>query len=320
MGRHNELREREVVVAELQNNYDKLLIKYAEAENRIDHLRFKVGNSSVKQAGQKEDHHVPDLEKKVLKDMSKFICPCERTSGMRSDASLLPFDVKDTSNGEIPKYKEMRSSLTQFTEGARQNLTLNAVMKTCSSSGRLDKRVKSLYNNSKAKTTVESFKSKLPDITGMSKGRSSSGKTYRSSVTQSSTVCVTDDNISTTASSYQKSMCQGVENVGQSCEDVCELDFSDSRKCKKMPMASDMKIPEYSSYCNEILLCKKSLEQCEANHPCSSFEKVSILLLFNLHWPYFALMIFIHFLRWPNVPVFQCYPCCCQLKICFPVT
>jgi hypothetical protein len=51
-GLQNELREREIVVAELHHNYDKLLIKYAEAENKIDHLRFKVSDSSVKQASQ----------------------------------------------------------------------------------------------------------------------------------------------------------------------------------------------------------------------------------------------------------------------------
>ena len=291
-GLHNELREREIVVAELQHNYDKLLIKYAEAENRIDHLRFKAGDSSVKQASQKEDHHVPGSEKKMSKDMSKFICPSKRTSGMRDDARLLSFDVKDTCNEEIPTYKEIRSSVAQFREGTRQNLTLNSVVKTCSSSVRLDKQVKSLYNNSRAKTTLESFKSELPGVTRMPKGRSRSGRTYRSSVTQSSTVCITDDDISSTASSCQISICQGVENVaqaGQSCEDVCELGFSHSRKCKKMPVASDMKIPEYTSYCDEALLCKKSLEQSEANHPCNSFEKVSVVLLFNPNWPRFAL-------------------------------
>ena len=293
-GLRNELREREIIVAELQHNYDKLLIKYAEAENKIDHLRFKASDSSVKQASQKEDHHVPGLEKKASKDMSKFMCLCKRTSGMTDDARLLPFYVKDTSNEEIPTYKEVRSSVAQLREGTRQNLTLNSVVKTCSSPVRLDKRVKSLNNSSRVNTTVESFKSELPDITGMSKGRSSSGKTYRSSLTQSSTMCVTDDNISSTASSCQKSMCQGVENVmahaGQSCEDVCELDFSHSRKCKKIPVASVVKVPEYTTYCNETWLCKKSLKQSEANHPCSSFEKVSVVLLFNLLLPYFALL------------------------------
>jgi hypothetical protein len=211
---------------------------------------------------------------------------------MRDDARLLSFDVKDTSNKEIPTYKEVRSSVTQLREGTRQNLTSNSVVKTCSNSVRLDKRAKSRNFNSRAKTNVESFKSELPDITGMSKGRSSSGKTYRSSVTQSSTMCVTDDNISSTASSCQKSMCQGVENVmahaGQSCEDVCELDFSHSRKCKKIPVASIFKIPEYTS-CNETWLSKKSLEQSEANHPCNSYEKVSVVLLFGLHLPCFAM-------------------------------
>jgi hypothetical protein len=252
-GLRNELQEREIVVAELQHNYDKLLVRYAEAENKIDHLRFKAGDSSMKESSQKEDHHVPGSEKKASKEMSKFMCQCKRTSGIRDDARLLPFDVKDTSNEEIPTYRGVRSALAQFREGKRQNSTSNAVVKTCSSSVRLDKRVKSLNRNSRAKTSVESFKSELPDITGMTKGRSSSGKTYRSSVTQSSTVCVTDDNISSTASSCQKSMCQGMENVmahaGQLCEDVCELEFSHSRKCKKMPVASVVKIPEYSSCC-----------------------------------------------------------------------
>jgi len=294
-GLHNELRDREIVVAELHHNYDKLLIKYAEAENKIDHLRFKAGDSSVKQASQKEDYHVPGSEeKRVSKDMSKFMCPCKRTSGMRDGARLLPFYVKDTNNEEIPTYKEVGSSVAQFRDYTRQNLTLNSIVKTCSSPVRLDKQVKSLNKNSRAKTTVESFKSELPDITGMSKGRSSSGKTYRSSVTQSSTMCVTDDNISSTASSCQKNICQGVENVmahaGESCENVCELDFSHSRKYKKMSAASVAKIPEYTRYCNETWLCKKSLEQSEANHPCNSFEKVSVVLLFNLLLPYFALL------------------------------
>jgi hypothetical protein len=251
-------------------------------------LRFKAGDSSVKQVGQKEDHDVPGSEKKASKDMSKFMCPCKRTSGMRDDATLLSFDVKDTSNKEIPTYKEVRSSVTQFGEGTRQNLTLNSVVKTCSNSVRLDKRVKSLNCNTRAKTNVESFKSELPDITGMSKGRSSSGKTYRSSVTQSSTVCVTDDNISSTASSCQKSMCQGVENVMAHAGQSCELDFSHSRKYKKIPVASVFKIPEYTS-CNETWLSKKSLEQSEANHPCNSYEKVSVVLLFGLHLPCFAM-------------------------------
>ena len=292
-GLRNELREREIVVAELQRKYGKLLIKYAEAENKIDHLRFKAGDSSVKQVSQKEDHYIPGSEKKASKDMSKFMWPCKRTSGMRDDARLLSFDVKDTSNKEIPTYKEVRSSVTQFREGTRQNLTLNSVVKTCSNSVRLDKRVKSLNCNSRAKVTVESFKSELPDITGMSKGRSSPGKTYRSSVTQSSTTCVTDDNISSTPSSCQKSMRQDVENVmahaGQSCEDVCELGFSHSRKCKKIPVASVLKIPECTSS-NETWLSKKSLEQNEANHPCNSYEKVSVVLLFSLQLPCFAML------------------------------
>jgi hypothetical protein len=291
-GLHNELREREIVLSEVQDNYDKLLIKYAEAENRIDHLRFKAGDHSIKLASQKEEH-VPGSEKSVLKDTNKFTSPYKRTSGMRADAKLLPLDVKDTSDDEIPTCEKLPSSVAQFREGTRQNLTLYPVVNPYSSSIRLDKRVKSFSNNSRAKITVESFKSELPDIAGMSRGRLSSERTYRSSVTQSSNMCVTDDNISSVASSCQKSMCQGMENViaqnGESCGDVCELDFSHSRQCRKMPVASDIKIPVYTSYCNETLLCKKSLEQSKANRPCNSFEKVSVVLFFNLQWQCFVL-------------------------------
>jgi hypothetical protein len=289
-GLHNELKEREIVLAKLQDNYNKLLIKYAEAENRIDYLRFKVDDPSVKLASPKEDHHGFDSEKSTLKNTDNFTSPDKIKSYIRADTKLLPCDIKDTGNDEIQTYGKVRSSVAQFREGTSQNLTLNPAVKLYSSSVRLDKNVKSLSESSRTKTTVESFKSEMSDVTGMSKGRSSSERTYRSSVTLSSDMCVTDHNVSSAASSYQKSMCQGMENViaqgGDSYERVCELDFSHSRQHKKkLPVAS-----EYTSYCNEILLCKKSLEQSEANHLCSGFEKVStVLLLFNLHLPCVAL-------------------------------
>jgi hypothetical protein len=291
-GLHNELQEREIVLAELQDNYDKLLIKYAEAENRIDHLRFKAGDRSIKLASQKEDYHVPGSEKSVLKVTNKFTTPHKGTSDMRADAKLLPFDVKDTNDDEIPTCEKARSSVAQFREGTRQHLTLNPVVSPYSSSVRLDKWLKSPSNNSRAKTTIESFKSELPDVAAMSKGLLNLERTCGSSVTQSSNMCVTDGNISSAASCCHKSMCHSMENVvaqgEESCGDVCDLDLSHSRQCKKMPVATDIKIPEYAGYCNETLLCKKSLEQSEANHPCSSFEKVSVVLLFNLHWQCFA--------------------------------
>jgi hypothetical protein len=204
---HYELQDKELLLSKLQDNYDKLLIKYAEAENRIDQLRFKVIDPSLELAGQKEEQNHP--ENLVLNSAKKYSFPYNRTSHMRADAKSLPSDIKDSRLSKISAYNDKIisnenpcSSAALFREQVtRQNVALNPLVKPYSSSIRLSKRVKPLPQNSGAKTSEESFKSKLSVFNRMSKGRSNSERMHGSSVTQS------HEQLGNAACSHHKNMC-----------------------------------------------------------------------------------------------------------------
>ncbi|PNF26087.1 hypothetical protein B7P43_G04922, partial [Cryptotermes secundus] len=174
---HYELQDKEILLSKLQDNYDKLLIKYAEAENRIDQLRFKVIDPSLEFAGRREEQYHP--ESSVLNRAKKYTFSYNGESDMKVDAKSLASDIKDSHLSKISAYNDkiisnenQCSSAALFSERVtRQNVPLNPLVKLYSSSVRLGKRVKPLPRNSQAKTSEESFKSKLSVLSRMSKGR-----------------------------------------------------------------------------------------------------------------------------------------------------
>lgn len=288
---HYELQDKEILLSKLQDNYDKLLIKYAEAENRIDQLRFKVIDTSLELAGQKEEQNHP--ESSVLNSGKKYSFPYNRTSNMRADAKLLPSDIEDSRLTKISAYNDKIrsnenpcSSAVLFREPVtRRNVALNPLVKPYSSSVRLGKRVKPLLQKSRAKTSEESFKSKLSVFSRMSKGSSNSERMHGSAVSQS------HEQFGNAACSYQKNMCcqcMGNDGTAQGAkcdpEDVREFGLSQSRQCREIPVASEIEI---SSYCKEKLLCKRTLEQSGPDYlQSTSFEKVRVLFFCDLYCLY----------------------------------
>lgn len=288
---HYELQDKEMLLSKLQDNYDKLLIKYAEAENRIDQLRFKVIDPSLELAGQREEQYHP--QSSVLNSAKKYTFPYNRASDMRVDAKSLPSDINDSCLSKISAYNDKIisnenpcSSVALFSEQVtRQNVALNPLVKPYSSSVRLGKRVKPLPQNSRAKTSEESFKSKLSVLSRMSKGRSNSERMHGSKVTQS---C---EQLGNATCSYQKNVCcqcMGNDSTAKGakcdpkelCEDVGEFGLSQSTQCREIPTASEIEI---SSYCKETLLCKRSLEQSGPHYlQNTSFEKVRVLVYFSV--------------------------------------
>jgi hypothetical protein len=295
---HCELQDREIVLLKLQDNYDKLLIKYAEAENRIDQLRFKVIDPSLKLStqSQEQNHNFPNAESSVLNSTNKFTSPYNRTLCIRAADESLPFDMNGSflnriraSNDRTTSHEKPQSSIAQFNEqDTRHNLALSPLVKHYSSSVRLDKSMEPLSEISSVKTTEESFQQELSLFNSMAKGRSNSERT---SVTQSSNMHA-DEYLGSARSSYQKYVCRCMGNAvtpqggkcdfGKSCADVCEFCLSQSKQCKKIPVVSEIKIPE-CIIGKEALLCKKSLEESEAKHlHNTAFEKVNVLFLCNL--------------------------------------
>jgi hypothetical protein len=267
-----------------------LLIKYAEAENRIDQLRFKIIDPSLEVAGQKEEQS--HSESLVLNSTKKYTSSYNRTTNMRVNAKPLPPDIRDsylnkisTCNDKIISNEKPCSSVALSIEQAtRQNVALNPLVKPYCSSVRLGKRVKPVPQNSRPKTSGESLKSKLCVFKRTSKGRSNSERMPGGLVTQSSNMCSLE-RVGSAVSSFQKNMCcQCMENditaqgakcdPEELCEDVGEFGVSHSKRCKEIPVASEINIP---NYCKETLLCKKSLEQNDPDYlHNASFEKVSV--------------------------------------------
>jgi hypothetical protein len=275
---HYELQDKEILLSKLQDNYDKLLIKYAEAENRIDQLRFKVIDPSLKLAGQREEQN--HLESSVLNSSKKYASPYNRTSDMRADAKSLPSDVKDSCFSKIISKERPCSSAALFSEQVTtQNVALNPLVKPYSSSVRLGKRMKPLPQNSGAKPSEESSKSKLFLCNRMSKGSPDLERMHGSLVTQSSNI-YSHEQLGIAACCCQNLCCQCMENDGTAqgakCvpEELGECGLSQSKQCKEIPVASELKI---SSYCKETLLCKRSLEGSDPHYlQNTSFEKVRI--------------------------------------------
>jgi hypothetical protein len=291
-----ELEDREIVISKLQDNYDKLLIKYAEAVNRIDQLRFKLIDPSWKLASLREEqnHDFSCSESSMLNSTNKLTSPYNGISGMRADAKSLSFGIKDSflntiraNNDKITSNEKSCSSVAQVHEqGTKQNLTLNPCVKLYSSSVRLDKKVEPLSQNSRTKATEESFKCKLSLSSRMVKERSSLGRMCTNSVTQSNSMLYTGEHLGSTTGPYQRNMYSCMKNavttdgnvcdLGTSCEDMYELGILQPMQCNEMPEVSEVKVSKYTS--GKETLCKKSLQQSESN---TSVEKVSIFF-FNV--------------------------------------
>jgi hypothetical protein len=296
-----ELQDKETVLLKLQDNYDKLLIKYGEAQNRIDQLRFKVIDPSLELSthSQEQNHNFSNPGGLILNSTNKFTSPCDRTLCMSAGDESPPFDVSGSlfkriraSNDKTTSHKKPRSSRAQFVERHRRhNLALNPLVKHCSSSVRLDKKVEPLSQISSATTTEESFEKELSLSSRMSKRLPSSERTYGSPVVQPSKMC-TDEHLGSATSSYKNYGCQCMESAvtahggrcdsGKSCEDMCEFCFSHSKQWKKIPVVSGIKIPEGKNG-EGTLLRKKSLEHSESDHVHNTlFEKASVFIFSNL--------------------------------------
>jgi hypothetical protein len=266
-----------------------LLIKYAEAENRIDQLRFKVIDPSLELAGQREEqnHLVSSVLNSAKKYASphdrtseKYASPHDRTSDMRADAKSLLSDIKDsclskinTCNGKVISEEKPCSSAALVSEQVtRQNVALTPLVKPYSSSVRLGKRVKPLLKNPETKPPEELFKSKLPLCSRMSEGSSNSERMHESLATQSSNMH-SHEQLGNAACSCQNVHCQCIENDGRAQGAECVPEELD--ECRDIPVASEVKI---SSSCKETLLCKRSLEESDPDYlRNTSFEKVRIL-------------------------------------------
>jgi hypothetical protein len=273
-----ELQEKDVLLSKLQENYDKLLIKYAEAENRIDQLRFKVIDPSLE---------LVDRRSSVLNSAEKYISPYNRTSDVGPDAKSLPSVIRDSCFSKISTYSDKTVSSENpslsalFSEHVTlQNVALNPLVKPYCSSVRLGNGVKPLLQNPKAKPFEESFKSKLSGFNRISKGSSNTERKHGSLVKQSSNT-QSHEQLGSAACLSLNLCCQCMENDGTAQGDkhvtevLGECGFSHSRQHKEIPMTSEIKIP---NYCDKTFLCRRSLEESDAD--CTqntSFEKVRVL-------------------------------------------
>jgi uncharacterized protein YbaA (DUF1428 family) len=266
----HELRDRDTVLFKLYEKYDELLINYVESKNRIDELKLKMMYLLQKLATKSEKQNSNFLSAKnfALNDTNNYTSPCCKTLCVRAVDESLPSDV----NGLF--FNGIRAS--------NDKTTSHEKLQSFSSSQRLDKRDMPHPGMSCTKSTEESFQEELS-----SKG---SSDLERTSVTQSSHMCK-DQHLSSAASSHKKCVCQYIGNAvtpkGETCDpgrstaDVSEFSLSQRKKCEKMPVVSEIKIPE-SMHGKETLLCKKSLEQIESN--CvynTSLKKVSVLCFRN---------------------------------------
>lgn len=283
-----EVKAKDKFISELQDYITKLLNKCAEAENRTDEMRFKVCHPSSKFRtwDQKKNRIFPKAESLKRGSKNQFISAYKRTLCMRAADESLPVDINDlflrrTSNVET-------TSMAQFNEeDIRHNLTLNPVVTLYSGSVRLDKRVEPLSEISSAKTTEDSLEQELSLFSRMVRGRSNS---ERMSVAHSSNVSA-DEHSGSATSPDQKYVCRCTGNAvrprdmcdpGTSRADACEFCLSRLKQFEKMPVVSEIKIPE-SINGEERLLRTKSLEQSGSRSLRSnSFEKVFITFFCNL--------------------------------------
>ena len=137
---HIKLEDKEAVLSKLQENYDKLLLKYAEAENRIDHLRFKAIDSSLELPSKISN------EEKLNKHLAFSL-------ESRIEDIQTNIDLFNSTEVSTESYENLQPSPNLKSKELDSKSNLSPVVKIYSSSSRLNRKLVPLSYGSK----VESF-------------------------------------------------------------------------------------------------------------------------------------------------------------------
>ncbi|XP_069705730.1 serine-rich adhesin for platelets-like [Periplaneta americana] len=275
-----ELQDREIVLTKLQEDYSKLLVKYADAENRIDELRFKVIDPSLKlkNLDQKRDDHCWHCGgESIFGDTDKCKYTCKETYQEARPAKL-SLGSKDslmiTRKNDII-HKEGEKESLSVSENLKVNLSLNPLIKPYSTSLRL-KKDEPLLQDSRAKIFEKTSVLKLSPNTTLENGSVCSERLSDFYITQSDGKSL--DGCFSVTNSYKGNVHNSVvenrssDGIGRTRKNDCRLQSSEHEDCDKLPSVSHIPIPVRKD-CNATsgISCKES----DSNECHMSVEKVA---------------------------------------------
>jgi hypothetical protein len=272
-GLRREVKDRDTVISELLDKYEESLVNNAKSKNINDGLKIKLLDLSDKLAVLTKTQQSNFLRAKyfALNGTNNHTVPCCKRLCVRATDESLPSEVNDL--------------FLNGTRGSDDKTTSHEKPRSSGGSQTLDTGETIHPDMSSTELTEESFQEEPS-----SKGSSDLERT--SSVTQSSHMRE-DQHLRSAASSHHKCVCQYAGNAvtqrgetSDSAADASEFGLSQSKQRDKMPVVSEMKIPE-PIRSKETLLCKKSLEHMESNNVHqNSLEKVSALCFcYTVHLP-----------------------------------